>query len=75
MQLNMLKEGIRDFILCMNSEMVLDDLKVLTELQTVTGKLPFAAVVLKKVVLLLQRILVWINDDRWTHLVVGWLLK
>lgn len=47
----------------------------LTKLQPITWKLPSAAVVLKKIILLLQGTLVRVNDNGRTHLVVCWLLK
>lgn len=48
---------------------------MLTQPQAVTGKLPFAAVILKKITLLLEGTLVRVDDDRWTHLILRWLLK
>ncbi|TNN64391.1 hypothetical protein EYF80_025341 [Liparis tanakae] len=48
---------------------------ILTQSQSVPGKLPFAAVVLEKIVLLLERTLVGVDDDRRAHLVLGRLLR
>lgn len=47
----------------------------LTKLQPITWKLPSGAVVLKKIILLLQGTLVRVNNNGRTHLVVCWLLK
>ena len=44
--------------------------KVLTQSEAVSGKLPFAAIVLQAFTLLVQRTLVWVDDDGWTHHVV-----
>lgn len=48
---------------------------ILTKAQAVPGKLPFAAIILKQIILLVQGTLIRVNDDGWTHLVVSWLLK
>ena len=44
--------------------------KLLTQSEAVSGKLPLAAVILQEFTLLIQRKLVWVDDDGWTHFIV-----
>ena len=48
---------------------------VLTQSQAITRKLPLAAIILQKITLVIQRHLIWVNDNGGAHLVVCRILE